>query len=175
MVLHRVTACASTAAVTNWYHDAAVRVAPTEELVRAILGARAAERLWADEKHAEWEAACRPFLRHLLSPTLVCPKHDELARRNILDVTRLFLTTLDAAAASLPDAATYGGVPVLPFLLAAPPDMVLPCVINEDFWNMVERRMPPVPQVDPGHEAEAPWVRPRRRDLRRRGQGVMPD
>ena len=90
----------------------------------------------------------------------------------MLHVTRLFLTTLDDGVASLPAPASFGDMPNLPFL---PASYVTPTVPDDAFWEMVERHLPPVPRAPPGHEAEAPWVRPRRRVMRRRGQGMIPD
>jgi hypothetical protein len=175
MMLHRVTSCASKAAVTNWYHDVAVRVVPSEAMARAVVGARAAEVLWAAGQDAAWEQSCLPFLRHLLSPTTMCPVDDLVSHRQMINATRLFLTTLDVDIALLPDAASFGGVPALQFVVVATPGIPAPIVIDDSYWKMVERHMPPVPRAPPGHEAEAPWVRPRRRIARRRGHGVMPD
>jgi hypothetical protein len=175
IVLHRVTSCLSNAAVTAWYHDVAVRILPDPELMRAIVGARAAEGLWARGDDVAWELSCRPFLRHLLSPTTVCPEDATVTHAKMLRATRLFLTTLDVDVAALPDPASFGEVPELRSLPPAGPGAAGSAVLGADFWELVERRLPPVPRARPGHEAEAPWVRRRRRVQPRRGHGAITD
>ena len=103
-------------------------------MAQVIAGARAAERIWASGKGDEWEQSCLPFLRHLLSPTSVCPKDAEATHRRMLHVTRLFLTTLDDGVASLPAPASFGDMPNLPFL---PASYVTPTVPDDACWEMV--------------------------------------
>ena len=77
--------------------------------------------------------------------------------------------------ASLPDPVSYGEVPVLSLLPAAAPGAPGPAVLDSGFWELVERHVPPVPRAQPGHEAEAPWVRRRRRVQPLRGHGMVTD
>ena len=165
MVLHRITSCHAVADLINWYHDVAVRVAPTVMMAKTLVDARKAEVLWAAGSHELWEAHCLPFLRHLLSPAAACPPADTAARHLMLKAARMFFSTVLDCINDLPTATTVGPVPVFPFL---PADIVLPGratgVIDVTYWDAVERHLPPVPQSDqPGHEAEAPWVRLARR------------
>ena len=151
----------STTNVANWYHDVAVRLAPTAKMVAAIHGARVAAPFWAAGDIPAWEQSCFPFLRHLLSPTVMLVDDDQL--HPMLRATRLFLTTLDVDVTDLPDAADFGPVPALPFLHGSLPGGFTPLSLDETFWENVALSPPPVPQVMPGHEAEAPWVRLNRR------------
>ena len=98
-----------------------------------------------------------------------------LAHAKMLRATRLFLTTLDVDMASLPDPASFGEVPALQFLPPVAPGVPGSAVLGADFWELVERHLPPVPRAQPGHEAEAPWVRRRRRVQPRRGHGMITD
>jgi hypothetical protein len=175
MVLHRITSCSAVADLVNWYHDVAVRIAPTASLAATIIAARTTEQLWAAQENASWEAQCLPFLRHVLSPSSACPPSGGAAQRRMLDATRLFLTAVPCEFAGLPAAASFGDVPVFDFWPAgADLSSLTPGVVDASFWNEVERHLPPVPRVVPGLEAEAPWVRPPRRVSRRGGHGMMP-
>ena len=177
MVLHRITSCAATAAVGSWYHDVVLRLALTADMARAVLGARSARALWCSGTVEAWERACLPFLEHLLCPSRLCPSGDPSALRRMLLATRLFLTTVDSALSSLPGVASFGPEPTLEFLPAGVVGGSVPgcSYASASYWDAISRHLPPVPWVPPGHEAEAPWVRLRRRVLRRRGQGVVPD
>ena len=175
MVLHRVTSCAANAAVCRWYHEVALRLAPTESVARAVVGARSACALWRAGDVAAWERSCLPFLDHLLCPSALCPAGDPSMLRLMLEATRLFLTTVDAAASDLPAAGLFGPEPVLPFLPAGDVGGADIDFADASYWDVVSRHLPPVPRGQPGHEAEAPWVRFCRRVLRPRGHGLIPD
>ena len=177
MVLHRITCCAATAAVASWYHDVVLRLAPTAAMARAVVGARSARALWCSGAVEAWERACLPFLAHLLCPSRLCPNGDPSALRRMLLATRLFLTTVDSALSSLPGVASFGPEPTFEFLPAGVVGGSVPSCsyASASYWDAISRHLPPVPWVLPGQEAEAPWVRLRRRVLRRRGQGVVPD
>jgi hypothetical protein len=175
MVLHRVTSCASCAAVCRWYHEVALRLVPTVGMARAIVGARSASTLWRAGDVAAWERSCLPFLEHLLSPSVLCPPDDPSTLQHMLVATRLFLTTVDAAASTLPAAGSFGPEPVLTFLPAGVVGGHGVTFADVSYWDTVSRYLPPVPRGQPGHEAEAPWVRFCRRVLRPRGHGLIPD
>ena len=93
----------------------------------------------------------------------------------MLEATRLFLTTVDASASALPAVGSFGPEPALTFLPAGVAGGGAHDYASASYWDAVSRHLPPVPQGQPGHEAEAPWVRFRRRVLRPRGHGVIPD
>ena len=131
MCLHRISSCSSTVEVANWYHEVAVRLAPTERMVAAVNGARVAKPLWAAGNIDAWELSCITFLRHLLTPMAMLVDDDQL--HPMLYATRLFLTTLDADVTNLPDADDFGPVPALPFLHATLPGGAAPLSLNNTF------------------------------------------
>jgi hypothetical protein len=175
MVLHRVTDCTANAAVCRWYHEVALRLVPTADVARAVVGARSSHALWRAGDVGAWERGCLPFLEHLLCPSVLCPRDDPPTLRRMLEATRLFLTTMDAAASALPDPSSFGPEPVLAFLPAGVVGGVITNFADASYWGAVSRHLPPVPRGQPGQEAEAPWVRFRRRTLRQRGHGLIPD
>jgi hypothetical protein len=177
VLLHRVTACAPMLAVTQWYHDAAVRICPTLKMALALASARRAAT-----SHS-WETDCLPFLDHILSPLELCRRHDTAQQRSMMKATRLFLTTVQDNLDALPDAATFGDIPVI-VLDQSTGESLRPAVddvIDDNFWAALVRRLPPsVPPAQPsavsGPEAEALWAGSSgRRSRRLLGLGVMPD
>ena len=139
ILLHRVTACAPMLAVTQWYHDAAVRICPTVEMALALARARRAAT------SRSWETDCLPFLDHILSPLELCRRSDTAQQRSMVKATRLFLTTVQDTLAALPDPATFGDIPVI-VLDQSTGETLRPAgddVIDDNFWAALVRRLPP--------------------------------
>lgn len=172
VMLHRVTACETMAPVINWYHDTAIRICPTTELARAILDAQRADTLWADERFLEWEAACLPFLRHLLSPTDVCAPTNFDQHKRMMHATHLFLITTGPNINSLPCPSSFGNAPTTNQGNQHVPTLAPPAHVpaNYKFWQSIRLNLPPRPSSVPpsqravvGAEVEAPRARPGRR------------
>ena len=60
-----------------------------------------------------WESDCLPFLDHVLSPLDLCRRQDASQHGSMIKATRLFLTTAEGDAASLPAPASFGDTPVI--------------------------------------------------------------
>jgi Reverse transcriptase (RNA-dependent DNA polymerase) len=156
VMLHRFTNCPARSQVNDWYHDVAVRLAPSGDLVQVIARARRAATL--PPSSPQYDADVWPYLTHLLSPDLACAPDDQAQRTNMLFATARLLTVVDEQFSQLPDAAAFGPAPHFTFYTEsgalAPPISLA----DADFWNAVLSTCDSVPPVaeTQEHEAEAP-------------------
>ena len=109
IMFHRLTDCHHMTQANNWYHDVAVRIAPTLRMARTIGGAKLGRGLMAEGRGEEWRQLCSSLVLHLLSPTDLCSKDDKAQQDMMLSATSTFLSRPQ----EFPDANQFGPSPSL--------------------------------------------------------------
>ena len=146
----------------DWYHDAAVRSSPTNEMLQVIASARRAP---ASPSLADREVTCLPLIQHLLSPTETFPEGTRTQHDRILKATHLFCTHKDSTFDMLPSARSFGPAPSLLDPLSGLRVQPVDDIIDEEFWIAVGNITFPqfVPHArlgEHGSEAKATLARP---------------
>ena len=171
VTVHRVTTCASMAAVSTWYHNVAVRICPSPAMASMLARVRALK----SPNVSHDDPVVGAFIAHLLSPTSICDAHDRGQCRRMLQATSMFLSSTDASMRDLPVEGSFGRLPTVARTGGLPALRATSGKIDDAFWADVLTNVPFVPPqcCAPGHEAEAP-VGVRRGPLRQcRGSSDM--
>ena len=186
LLLHRITTCSGMHANLPWYHDVALRIAPTPDLARAISYALQAGPFFEAARYHEWKLAAQPLLDHIQSPTDVCDKTDFTQQASMIAATSHLLTISDPADLPAPD--MFGPPPTVetpqgPLTSLTPDGLSLAFLIRlKSAFPFTLASAASAAGVSPsapaeGHEAEAHSpVRPRavRRTTRSRTEGYGP-
>ncbi len=153
IMLHRFSRCPARSVILNWYHDVAVRSAPTPAVAAMLARARFASAAAASSPYAETDI--QAFLHHLLDPAALCRPADATGRRRLLHAATLLLTYLNEDAPRLPPADEFGDLPCIHFPCSGTPVRPLAGTIDSAFWACVLNSAHSVlrPRAD---EAEAP-------------------
>ena len=171
-MLHRLTTCTHSLKAIDWYCDAALRIAPSAEMMHIIGAIRLAQRRYSDGEQNKWMMCCMPLIEHLLSPTDICknPQPEAPQKRNMIAATRTFLSHSAQHDQSFPDPTTYGPSPRLsnPDGSQMTPDTL---ASDADYWKQAAR-----PTYVPPHHVRDDVVRGKRpKPLGHVSHGAMRD